>query len=274
MTLDGPDRGEGAASSNEGVTLQGGAATPVPASTATSTPARTTGTPRIDASTALGRALLGSGVGHAVLLGVLVAVSCLAQRPAPPQPVLVARLVRLGPPRPKEALPQLDAGPKGAAKAARPPSPRAADAKAASGAPGAPDPAASQQRARTRAEARSALARLKREAAGAAEGDVAGDTDAAAEGERYLALVKRCLEDNYVIEGIDKTRLAGLKALVVVRIQGDGRIVGYRLAQSPGVATFEQAIGRAVTACGRVPPPPMALQKVLLVEGLGVYFDP
>ena len=223
----------------------------------------------------LPRAVGLSAAAHATLLVVVLLGASLARRPQPSQRVLTARLVRLGPTRPKEALPQLDAGPRGAQKSPRPTPPKRDSGKAAPGeAPGAAAPNAQLERARSRAEARSALARLKREAAGATDGDVAGDTDLAAEGDRYGAQVKRCLEDNYVIEGVDKTRLAGLKALVVVRIQADGRIVGHRLAQSPGVASFEQAIERAVRRCARVPPPPVALQRELQYEGIGIEFEP
>lgn len=229
------------------------------------------------ADAALLRALgLSAGV-HLGLLVTLLFGAALVHRSPPPQRVLTARLVRLGPQRPKDALPQLAASPRGTPRVPRAPAPKKDAGKAAPNeAPAAPAASAELSRAQSRAQARSALARLKREAAGAVDGDLAGDADLAAEGDRYGALVKRCLEDpdHYKIDGVDRARFVGLRALVVVRIQADGRIIGHRLAESPGVVAFEQAIERAVRLCGRVPPPPVALQRELQYEGLGVEFAP
>ena len=227
----------------------------------------------------VGAYLVTSALAHLALLLGGMAVAHWLQRPKPAQQVIVTRLVRLGPQRPKEALPQLNASPKAAPDRRPTPErkPAPADVKAVPTAPAKPSPdakAQAQARAQSRSQAESALARLKREAAGAVDGDVAGESDLAEEGDRYLAEVQRCLHAHYEILGLDSSQTQGLHALVVVRIQADGRIFDHRIAQSSGLSAFDQAVSRAVLGCGRVSPPPAHLQRDARKEGIGIDFTP
>ena len=231
--------------------------------------------------------MLGSVALHALVLGLFMVASTFNARfAAPPQAVMVTKLVRLGEVRPKDLLPRMDE------PAPPPPSPVVAPAPApvpvapATPSPTAmaplPVPKAAEKRpvsARDRINAMSrvskALDHLKQKVEGTSDGSVEGEVSEAALamiGNRYGTEVEHCLRRNYAFEGIDPAKVAGLKAVIIVLIQADGKITGHRIEQSSGSSIVDQAVERAVVRCGKVSPPPPEIRD-LVRAGIEVEFN-
>lgn len=202
-----------------------------------------------------------------------------AAAPAPPKRLLTARLVQLGTPRKPELLPTL-AAPARAIKRPPPPTPPApsktppAPLTAAAAEPKAAAAAALGSAAAPQTSTRSALDRLRREVMGAADGSAQGDTDVAAQGDRYAKEVTDCLRQHWVIEGMDAQGVLGRHALVLIRIGPDGRILAHRILTGSGQAAVDNAVSRAVRGCGRVSPPPAAWRDRLRRDGMEIDFTP
>ncbi len=192
------------------------------------------------------------------------------------QKPIVARLVRLGEKKPEAYLPRKDAAAEAAAPApvplpGGPPPP--APGKAAQ-APRPPTPAAASPKPRRDALA-SVLDRFRRDRAlgspryGDASGDPSGDAEEATEGDRYLGLVTRAIESNYTLPATLQSER--LEAIVVLVIEPDGGISGYRFEKKSGRPAFDDALERAIRRT-RLPPPPPELRDQYRRIGLGVRF--
>jgi len=200
----------------------------------------------------------------------------------PGQTPIVARLVRLGEPRPRELLPRREAEPPPAAEAppvaAPAPSPRAVAIPAEKGTRPAPKAEAKPgpaERPGKPAGARLAgvLSELKQELqAGRADGAADGDATEAGEGDEYLGLVVRQLRQGYRLPSTigDRERLF-LTGTVVLHIEPDGRVSRYELVKRSGNPAFDEALERAVRET-RLPPPPPALRDLYRRGGLEVLF--
>ncbi|KAK1548537.1 hypothetical protein Q3G72_029189 [Acer saccharum] len=228
--------------------------------------------------------LLGSLAAHGLGLLLLLGWAQLsARRTPPPQNVLVTKLVRLGTPRPKELLPQKEPPPQPApAPAAAPkpsapapaPTPPAAAAKAVSVAPPAPVAPSAKERAHALSRVNSALAKLKRNVDGQADGSEHGDTDIARQGDKWASEIENCIAKNYTIEGTDPRRAVGLSAVVTLHVQNNGKILDHRIQVSSGLPAFDRAVSRAVTRCNQVSPPPVAMRRQLQRDGVEITFKP
>jgi colicin import membrane protein len=246
----------------------------------------------IPVATALGRrdrlwpAVALSVVAHALLLAWAV-----ARRPPAPmdleQKPIVAKLVRLGEQRPEQWLPRKDAAPPPAPPAPRTPPPPAPVAAAPAPRPAAPTaapkapapptpppPSASGQPGGTTLA--SVLSRVQRQVEedrwGAPDGDPLGDSDTAAEGDRYLALVIRELQSRYSLPStIPERERLHLRATVVLRIDARGRIVAHAFERRSGNAAYDAALERAIEG-SRLPAPPPTLRDRFANDGLGVNF--
>ncbi len=243
---------------------------------------------------------------HAVLAGGVVALVVYAPHfVAPPQQVLMTKLVRLGKPRPKEMLPRLPdpvATPAAPDPAAiTPPTPPPVIQAPAAAPPAANVPSAAvavpllvpkskpsvaakpaQPSARDRVKALSrvhqALERLKGDVVGEKDGAVEGDSDVSVEGNAYLSEVERCIRGHYAIEGYTAEKLQALQAQttqadVVIFIDSGGKITRFNIKKSSGPSAFDQAVSRAVTRCGKVSPPPAAM-RALVRAGVEIVFKP
>lgn len=206
-------------------------------------------------------AALGSAAAHAALL----AAAALA-RPAPiidlEQKPIVARLVRLGQPRPAEWLPRKEAPPRAAAPPALP-----TPGATATSPPRAPGPERPDRLS-------SVLDRLRREQALGSPGSPGGSPlgqSSEEEGDRYLALVQQALHASYVLEGISQADCLHLEARVGLTVEPDGRVSGSRFERKSGHEAFDAALSRAVRRA-RLPPPPAELRERYRREGLGVRF--
>lgn len=238
----------------------------------------------------------------AVLLSVaahaVVAAAALLRAPSPPMDLdrkpIVAKLVRLGEKRPEEWLPRKEAAPPPPAPPAPAAPPAPTPAVAAAPKPAAPSPAAKAPPAPARpAPARpapaapaqparsggttlaSVLSKVQRDVEesrwGDPDGDPLGDSETGAEGDRYLALVTRELQANYAVpRTIPDRELVQLGAIVVLRIDAQGRIVGHSFERRSGNAAYDAALERAIAAA-RLPPPPAELRERFRT-GLGVNF--
>lgn len=120
-----------------------------------------------------------------------------------------------------------------------------------------------------------ALERLKEKVQGAKDGAVDGEVSEAALaiiGNQYGTEVRRCLRANYTVHGVDEAKVAGLKAVVLIRIQADGKIISHKIEESSGNAAVDQAVERAVQRCGQVPPPPPEIRDTVRDDGFDFVF--
>lgn len=217
---------------------------------------------------------------------VLLVVWALARRPPPPidleQRPIVAKLVRLGEKKPEAWLPRKDAQPPPPAPPAVAPAPVAATAPAK---PAVPAPNAPPRPAPPSAGGKpggtslaSILSKVQRQQVadsryGSPDGDAAGDSDSASEGDRYLALVVRELRSRYRVPATisDRDRLY-LKGTLVLYIEPDGRITRWRFESRSGNGAFDDALERTLRQT-RLPPPPTPMRELYRVTGLQVTFQ-
>jgi colicin import membrane protein/protein TonB len=245
-------------------------------------------------TSALGRpdrlwpAVVVSVAAHALAFGL---AGLARPRPAldPGQTPIVARLVRLGDPRPKELLPRREAPPPPAAEAPAPaapveaapaPSPKAVAVPSERAPPRAPAPKAAAKpgpapRPGQAAGARlsSVLSELQQELqAGRADGSPDGDASEGGDGDQYLGLVVHQLRQGYRLPSTisDQERLF-LTGTVVLHVEPDGRISRFELVKRSGNPAFDDALERAVRET-RLPPPPPSLRDLYRRTGLEVVF--
>ncbi|RYF06585.1 MAG: hypothetical protein EOO40_08995, partial [Deltaproteobacteria bacterium] len=141
-------------------------------------------------------------------------------------------------------------------------------------APSRPKGPTAQERARSLSKVNRALDALKQRLDGAKDGSPQGDSEVAVVGDSYETQVSQCLQRNYVIEGYDARRAAGLHATVLIKIQADGTFFFHQIMQSSGVVAFDQGVNRAVVRCGRVAAPPAERVQALRRLGLEIDFRP
>jgi colicin import membrane protein/protein TonB len=190
------------------------------------------------------------------------------------QKPIVAKLVRLGEPRPKEYLPRKEEPPTPAASA-----PEVVNIAQAAPAPEAKPRPPGARPSSTPTAGRSlsdVLSRVRREVNedryGDPQGDPQGDASDAEEGDRYLALAIRALQTNYRLPATisDQERLY-LKATVVLYVEPDGRIARFRFEARSGNSAYDDALERAIRQT-RLPPPPPEVRETYRNVGLGVKF--
>lgn len=205
--------------------------------------------------------------------------------PGPPAPPVVA-----APPTPPPApAPPPKAAPAPApapvAKAATPPAPAKADSmpppKAAPAKP-QPAPKVAQERppgtsggASGGGGLASAMSRVEHDQKiyGSPDGDPRGDAEDG-EGDAYLALVTRALQETYNLPATisDRERMH-LRATVVLFIEPDGKISRYEFESRSGNPTFDGALEAAVRGA-RLPPPPAERRERYRSQGLAVLYRP
>ena len=100
------------------------------------------------------------------------------------------------------------------------------------------------------------------------------DEDLAVQGDRYATEVQRCIQNHYEVEGLDPSKVNHLRATVVIRIEADGKIVGFKIEKSSGLTAFDAAVGRAVQRCGRVSAPPVQMRRQVRYDGIQIDFKP
>lgn len=244
---------------------------------------------KIPVTTALSRRdRMWPAVAFSVAAHLVLVAWGLLRAPAAPidleQKPIVAKLVRIGEKKPEQYLPRKEAAPPPApaAPAAVPvvaaPAPPAAPAAkpAPTAAPAKPQPAAPARGNGTTLA--SVLSKVQRQVEdkpwGAPDGDPAGDSDTAEEGDRYLALVDRELKAHYRVPAtIPERERLYLKATVVLFIEPDGRLSRWKLVTPSGNSTFDAAVARTLDSNPRLPPPPDDI-RARYPNGLPIAFTP
>lgn len=229
----------------------------------------------------------GAGIFFHVALVLLAIVLSLWQPPRieAGQKPIAAKLVRLGKPRDAKLLPRKEASPPPSApppsKAApTPPSPAAKPAAPSAAAAAAPSPAPpSSDERRTKLD--DIMKKFKATAAvagdeepeGQADGDPDGDAAKAEEGERWLALVKKRVDDAYEVPStISEADRVSLRAVVRIVVKRNGEIAKADVITPSGNGSFDNALLGAVQRVRLLPPPPENLAASLATEGIDLVF--
>jgi colicin import membrane protein/protein TonB len=205
--------------------------------------------------------------------------------PGPPAPVVSAPTPPPAPapppaPEPPKAAPAPAPAPKVAEAPPAPkpgamPPPKAEPAKAQPTQAVAQAPAAARPAAGGGGGLASALSRVQRDQKvyGSPDGDPLGDAEEG-EGDAYLALVTRALQETYTLPATisDRERMH-LRATVLLFIEPDGRVSRYEFESRSGNPTFDGALESAVRSA-RLPPPPAERRDRYRSQGLAVLYRP
>ncbi len=230
------------------------------------------------------------GLGLHLLLALAVVI--VALWPSSPridlsQKPITAKLVRQGKPRDERFLPRKETAPPPPPSAAKPAPvpapPKPAPAAEAKAAPSpAPAPAAAPQKPDDRKQKlddimkrfkATAAAGAAEDPVGALDGDPDGDAENAEEGERYLALVKKRIQDRYEVPAtISDQERVSLRAVVRIYVQRNGAIARSEIVQPSQNPVFDQALEAAIGKVRTLPPPPEHLAADLSREGIDVVF--
>ncbi len=179
--------------------------------------------------------------------------------------LIVTQLVKLGKPREKHLLPRITQPPK-----AQAPEPTIKVAQSPE-APPSPKEEPRPKEAERSKDLKRALDRARQLAAAVPEesdeGQLTGSADGTAttaqEGDAYATAVNDAIKRNWSAPAglLNDAQLAKLEAEVRVGIGPNGELQAPKIAKSSGNALFDDSCIQAVTATGRVPPPPPALRN-------------
>lgn len=237
-----------------------------------------------------------SALGHLVFLAGLAWAADTFTRAPTVKTVLHTRLVRLGKPKPKDQLPEIEvakAAPKPVAKPAPKPAPTPVAKPKPKPAPKAkpaakiakPKPKAVPKpapKAKPESGVSNALARLRKRSrkdastAGAADGSTAGtvsDVGKRLIGHRYLSEIHACVQQHYSIDGVARVKSRGLQAEVRLHVNAAGKFTRVAIAQSSGLGAMDRAVLKAVQRCKQVSPPHREIRQSVLKEGVLVVFE-
>jgi colicin import membrane protein/protein TonB len=189
---------------------------------------------------------------------------------------IVARLVRLGEARPRQLLPRKEAAPRAAA--AQP----VAVPSAAPGEKAAPASLKQPSREEMMAQALAKITgQVKQKPAepedteGSPEGSPLGTSLDPEEGDRYLALVRETIMGHYVLPTtISERERLFLRAVVVVWIAPDGKIIRYKFEKKSDHGQFDRALESAMSKIEKFPPPPPPFAPQYRDRGIGLNFAP
>ena len=217
----------------------------------------------------LGRGSFLGGIAATLLIHVsLVGLVYYGQLKSPPRPeaprdMIITRLVALGKPRDKFWLPRI----------VQPPKPKAPDAIKLSEDPNAaPAPKEAPKledttiskdlrRALERAKALAKNAAAEEAAEGSLTGSAEGTSNQAVNGDEYATAINEAIHKHWTTPTglVSDSEMATLSAEVRVSISADGRLGNPRVLKPSGNQYFDDSCVQAVTATGRVPPPPSGL---------------
>jgi TonB family protein len=198
-----------------------------------------------------------------------------------PRDFVVAKLVRLGKPRPKELLPRivepapaaapLPAAVKVTENVEAAPIPKKDKEEPKKPEPPKKDDPAAMKKASDRARL---LAQQAEEAEGDPTGSAKGDAARAAAGDRYIT------EVNDVIKGewrtpkgmISDAELKGLTAVVRIRIATNGRVTSAKITRSSGNRFFDDSITETFARVRKLPVPPPEIADSAVRSGFEIEF--
>jgi TonB family protein len=230
----------------------------------------------------LGRGTFLGGIAATLLIHVsLVGLVYYGQLKTPPRPeaprdMIVTRLVALGTPREKFWLPRIVQPPKPKAPAAIKLSEDPNAAPAPKEAPKVEDTNISKdlRRALERAKALARNAAAEEATEGSLTGSAEGTSNQAVIGDEYATAINEAIHRHWTTptEIVKDNELGTLSAEVRVSISADGRLGNPRLLKPSGNQYFDDSCVQAVTATGRVPPPPAGL-AARFKHGALIVFD-
>lgn len=227
---------------------------------------------------------------HAAILAAALWLPKLMEREVAVRKPVIARLVALGKPRPKGALPRKETGgaPPVASAPISTPSPTPSKLTAPhSRAPQSPRKPAPKQpsrqelmkRALAQAAGQSVAAERQSEEPpvereGIAEGSAEGTASTAEIGDKYFTAVHDAILQNYVLPSVisERERLY-LKASLVAYIGTDGTLLRHTILKPSGNAIFDQALELALQKT-KLPAPPPELASSLRSDGVELNFKP
>jgi TonB family protein len=248
---------------------------------------------------------IASVVAHVTMFGGALLYARLTPPRTVAQAPIMARLVRLGKPRPDDLLPRLNrptrdqvsskhAKPEPAKPPQDAPNAVAIPQKEPKPTPDEPDEAESPVKQHQK-EIKEAMERQKRiadalaklgaptdgptsdkgeDAPGDEKGDVQGDADKAAEGDRYVALVVAALRRNFIVPtAISDKEPLFLNVKLRIFVGADGRITRHTIDESSGNLEYDHAVEATVNRT-ELPSPPADLARTYATNGIGFRFKP
>lgn len=233
--------------------------------------------------------------------GALLYARITPPRTVQPPPIM-AKLVRLGKPRPDDLLPRLAAPTAPEPVKVAKPSPTAPEPPATHEPAVAPKPVPTKEgkgpaepapperdvhdALKRQRRLSDALAKLgaptdeptspKGEApAGREDGSTLGNAEKAAEGDRYAALVQEALRRNYTVPTtIPERERLFLSVDLRIFIAADGSIRRFQIEKPSGNDAFDRAVEGTLAKTNNLPSPPTILMRTYANEGLGIRFKP
>jgi len=100
-----------------------------------------------------------------------------------------------------------------------------------------------------------------------------GDSTEGQEGDIYLTEVYNRIKSNYIIPDIiNEKERKELRAVVVIYLDSDGRVIKYEFEKKSGNTHFDNALINAIKRSSPFKPPPKERAKIYRTEGIGINF--
>lgn len=100
-----------------------------------------------------------------------------------------------------------------------------------------------------------------------------GDSTEVQEGDIYLTEVYNRIKSNYIIPDIiNEKERKELRAVVVIYLDSDGRVIKYEFEKKSGNTHFDNALINAIKRSSPFKPPPKERAKIYRTEGIGINF--
>ncbi|MGC8927679.1 MAG: energy transducer TonB [Myxococcota bacterium] len=100
-----------------------------------------------------------------------------------------------------------------------------------------------------------------------------GDSTEGQEGDIYLTEIYNRIKGNYIIpEIISEKERKELRAIVVIYIDSNGKLIKYEFERRSGNPHFDNALINAINRSSPFKPPPKERAKIYKTEGIGINF--
>lgn len=101
-----------------------------------------------------------------------------------------------------------------------------------------------------------------------------GDSTEGQEGDLYLTEIYNKIKSNYIIpEIISDSQRRQLRAIVIIYIDSNGKLIKYEFEKKSGNSHFDNALINAITRSSPFKPPPKERAKLYKTEGIGINFS-
>jgi len=100
-----------------------------------------------------------------------------------------------------------------------------------------------------------------------------GDSTEGQQGDIYLTEIYNRIKDNYIIPDIiNEKQRKELRAVVVIYLDSDGKVIKYEFEKKSGNVHFDNALLSAIKRSSPFKPPPKERAKAYRTEGIGINF--